>query len=121
MLTTKQIRDLIREKKFDELKQRATKREIKTFLENEKRRKMYSKEGIKNLYAGICEKAVDDYKRAHKIAMLNRHRVLPKTHEETELEKFFNTEFFLNNSGMRNGEETIKQIEKTMIEEIEEK
>ena len=65
--------------------------------------------------------AVECYKNEHKMVLfpINLNGYTQKTNEEKALEEFFDSEFFLNNSGLRSKEYTIEQIEKTMIEEEE--
>jgi hypothetical protein len=127
MLTTKEIRDILETK--DPMKIATIPVEdLDAFYENEEQRKLYSASGIKNLYVGICEKAVEDYKVEHYTTMFCNKVKRPyhkKNGEPQNMEKmleaFFGSEFFLNNSGMRSREQTIAIIENTMREERKEK
>ena len=92
---------------------------LRIFFENEKQRDLFSMDGVKNLYAGICERAVDDYKTVHKMTLFRFNKfanVKPGSMEKT-LENFFATEFFLNVTGLRSKDYAVKVIEQTMIDE----
>lgn len=111
--TTGEIRKII-ESRDQKLFSLIPKEEIDIFLENEERRQFFYPAGIKNLYAGICEKAVSDYKTAHKLTLF---KGLKTGSIERNIESFFGTELFLRVSGLYNKEHAIKTIEKTMLEE----
>lgn len=125
-MTTEQIRNVVRKaikEKDNEILRSIPKKDLKIFVENERARKNYSPDGVKNLYKGICEYAIENYKSEHKMRLfpLNPNRIPQKTNEEKNLEEFFNSDFFLNNTGLRSKEHTIEVIEKTMIEDEERK
>ncbi len=91
--------------------------ELRLFEENERARELFSSDGIENLYKGVCEKAVTDYKEVHKSTMFSQNGKNPKTQYEKDLESFFGTDFFINNSGLHSKEHAIRVIENTMLEE----
>ena len=113
-LTTGEIREILNSGDIEKVKD-IPKEDLDIFFENEQQRNMFSKDGIKNLYSGICEKAVEDYKIAHRMTLFSYRS--EKTSQEETLEKFFGTTLFLNVTGLRSKEHAIKTIEKTMIEE----
>jgi ribosomal protein S12 len=119
MLTTGEIKKIL---ESGDVKAIAAipKEELDIFEENQRQRSLYSKEGIKNLYSAICEKAVSDYKVLHKMTLFSNNpdnAMRKKCREEINLENFFGSDFFLNVSGLRSKEHAIETIEKTMIEE----
>lgn len=114
-LTTKEIRQIVESGDRDMIKQ-IDPEDLEMFYENEGQRTLYSPEGIKNLYLGICRDAVHEYKSAH-AANLFSDKPCEKTSREKELEMFFGSDFFKMVSGLRNADQAIEHIENTMIEE----
>lgn len=113
--TTAGIRNILKSGDMEKIS-KISLEDLTLFEENERQRDLYTKDGVKNLYAGICEKAVEDFKQIHKIPN-GDGRPVHKTKEEKDLEKFFESEFFLGITKLRSKENAIKVIEKTMIEE----
>ena len=102
---------------------RIPKEDLQLFRENEEQREFISPEGIIGLYANICENAVKDYKREHQRRLFPRYpdKIPAKTRYEEELERFFDSDLFLNISGCMSGADAIAKIEATMIAERKKK
>lgn len=117
-LTTGEIRKIVNSGDTEQMAQIPIE-DLRIFFENEKQRDLFSMDGVKNLYAGVCERAVDDYKTVHKMTLFRFNKfanVKPSSMEKT-LENFFATEFFLNATGLRSKDHAVKVIEQTMIDE----
>lgn len=107
--------------------------DLEIFKENEEERNMITLDGIKSLYAGIAEQAVQDYKKLHLHTMHKKAnpamyaygikpiKEIELEEAEKEIEKYFNTEFFKNVTGIKSREKLISAIEKTIIEERKKK
>ena len=120
--TTGEIREIVRSEDWEKMIQIPIE-DLRTFFENEEQRELISMDGIKNLYAAICEQAVNDYKSAHKITLFKYNSLpnLKKSTIERQLENFFGEDFFLNVTGLSSKEQAVRTIEKTMIEEQKQK
>lgn len=118
-MTTKEIRNVLKSGDPEKIAL-LDPEDVEIFRENEAQRELWTLDGIRNLYMGICKDAVNVYKKAH-FNYLFSERQNKKTNMEKELEHFFGEEFFLMVTGMRNREHTIKTIEETMIENRKQK
>ena len=118
-LTTGEIRKILESGDREKIAQ-IDKEDLEIFYENEGQRTLYSPEGIKNLYMGICKEAVDEYKKCHFMTLFN-DKPRPKSDHEKEFEEFFGSEFFLTVTGLRNKQQAIEHIENTMREERKKK
>ena len=117
-LTTGEIRKILNSGdpvKIDEI----PKEDLEIFLENEDQRSLFSARGVKELYMGICEKAVADYKDEHRFTLFpfSKYATIRKSKREKDLEDFIGSEFFLSVTGLRSKDHAIHVIEQTMIAE----
>lgn len=86
---------------------------LECFVENERQRDLWMDDGIRNIYAAMCYRAVEDYKNiAHKKKLRTDEKLLL----ETALD-FFDHPLFRRITGTSGKEQAIRQIEATMLEE----
>ena len=120
-LTMGMIREILQSGNMDEIS-KIPKEDLEMFLENDTRREFIDIAGIKNLYAGICEMAVTDYKTSHKSTVLRAMKgdtTKIKSRYENEMEHFFGSDFFLNVSGLRSKKHAVEVIEQTIREDLD--
>ena len=111
-LTTGEIRRFIESGDIQEVS-RIPRETLETFTENERQRDLWMDDGIRNIYAAMCYRAVEDYKNlAHK-----KKRTDEERHCLDSALKFFDHPLFRRITGTSGKEQAIRQIEETMLEE----
>ena len=111
-LTTGMIRRFIEAGDIQEVS-RIPKETLEAFAENERQRDLWMDDGIRNIYAAMCYRAVEDYKNlAHK-----KKRTDEEQHCLDSALKFFDHPLFRRITGTSGREQAIRKIEATMLEE----
>lgn len=86
---------------------------LECFVENERQRDLWMDDGIRNIYAAMCYRAVEDYKNiAHKKKLRTDEKLLLNTALD-----FFDHPLFRRITGTSGKEQAIRQIEAAMLEE----
>lgn len=111
-LTTGEIRRFIEAGDIQEVS-RIPRETLETFAENERQRDLWMDDGIRNIYAAMCYRAVEDYKNlAHKKKLRTDEKLMLNTALD-----FFDHPLFRRITGTSGKEQAIRQIEATMLEE----
>ena len=95
---------------------RMTEEDLRMQEDNLKHRDDICYEGVRNLQHGICQQAIDDYKRAllgKKVDRMSPGNVM------RECEAFFETDMFKASTGINDTECAIERIKRTLIEDIQ--
>ena len=116
--TTEEIREMINAGKANRLPDDV----IKDYQENMEARQNYSPKGVRELYKAVCYEAVINYKTALKYIEDHKEskdeevckKVDRAKREKNQIVKFFESDFFKNNSQCRNTKRVIENIEANM-------
>lgn len=116
--TTGEIREMINTGKANRLSDDM----LKDYQENMEARQNYGSKGVKELYKAVCYEAVINYKTALKYIEDHKEskdeevckKVDRAKREKSQLTKFFESDFFKNNSQCRNTKRVIENIEANM-------
>ncbi len=104
-LTTKEIRKLIEQGRSDEVPWE----DLRDYQENMEHRENFGLRQVKNLYKSIALQGIVDYKKLVKKKVV-RGKLPEGDAQLEEFDRFFESEFFKNVSGVENKEQVYRAI-----------